>query len=71
MIDYNNGISATYYATRVDPKTWADAGEISIISGEVTKNATSALVVSADITVNEDMGAEDWVRVYMIAEQNG
>ena len=71
MIDYNNGISATYYATRVDPKTWSDAGEISIISGEVTKNAGSAMVTSADITVNEDMGAEDWLRVYMIAEQNG
>ena len=71
MIDYNNGISATYYATRVDPKTWADAGEISIISGTVTKNATSDMIVSADLTVNEDMGPEEWLRVYMIAEQNG
>ena len=71
MVDFSRGISATYYATRVNPQTWADAGEISIISGEVTKNATSDIVVSADIAVNEDIGAEDWIRVYMIAEQNG
>lgn len=71
MINYNNGISATYYATRVNPKTWADAGEIPIISGTVTKNAESALVVSADLSVSEDIGAEEWIRIYQIAEQNG
>ena len=71
MVDFSRGISATYYATRVNPQTWSDAGEISIISGEVTKNASSSIVVSADISVNEEMGAEDWIRVYMIAEQNG
>ena len=71
MINYNNGISAIYYATRVDPKTWADAGEIPIISGTITKNAGSDLVVSADLSVKEEIGAEEWVRVYLVAEQNG
>lgn len=71
MINYGNGISATYYAARVDPQTWADAGEISIISGNITKKADSDLVQSADITVSEDIGTEAWVRVYMIAEQGG
>lgn len=71
MIDYGKGISATYYATRVDPKTWADAGEINIISGTITKNAKSNLVVSADITVNDDIGTEEWMRVYMVAQQSG
>jgi len=71
MINFSKGISATYYATRVDPKTWSDAGEISMISGTITKNVKSNLVVSADITVNEDIGPEDWMRVYMVAEQSG
>lgn len=71
MINYSNGISATYYAARVNPLTWADAGEINIISGSITKNATSDLVESADISVSEDIGAETWMRVYMIAEQSG
>ena len=71
MINYGNGISATYYAARVNPQTWADAGEISIISGSITKKAGSDLVQSADITVSEDIGTEAWIRVYMIAEQGG
>ena len=71
MINFSNGISATYYAARVNPQTWADAGEINIISGSITKNATSDLVESADLTVNEDIGTEKWVRVYMVAEQSG
>ena len=71
MVDYNNGISATYYVTRVNPLTWSDAGEISIISGEVTKSAKSALMVSADVAVSEELSAEEWIRIYMIAEQNG
>lgn len=71
MINYGNGISATYYAAKVDPQTWSDAGEISIISGSITKKAGSDLVQSADITVSEDIGTEAWIRVYMIAEQGG
>jgi len=71
MINYSNGISATYYAARVNPQTWADSGEISVISGSITKKADSDLVESADITVSEDIGTEAWIRVYMIAEQSG
>lgn len=71
MIDYSNGITATYYASKIDPQTWSDAGEISILAGTITKNAGSDLVESADITVTEDIGTEEWMRVYMIAEQGG
>lgn len=69
MIDFNNGITATYYATKVNPQTWSDAGKISIISGNISKKSDSDLVQSADITVSEDIGAEEWIRVYMIAQQ--
>jgi len=71
MINYSNGISATYYAARVNPQTWADAEELPIVSGKITKKASSSLVVSADITVREDIGPDEWIRVYMIAEQGG
>ena len=71
MIDFSNGISATYYAARVNPQTWADAGEVPIISGSITKNASSELVESADLTVSEAIGTETWLRVYMVASQNG
>lgn len=71
MINFSNGITATYYVSKVDPRTWADAGEISIISGTITRKADSDLVQSADITVNEDIGPEEWVRVYLIANQGG
>lgn len=71
MIEYSKGISAIYYAARVNPQTWTDAGEIEIISGNITKKASSDLVASADITVSEDIGTEAWVRVYMIAQQGG
>lgn len=71
MINYSNGISATYYAARVNPETWTDAGEIDIISGSVTKKAGSDLVESAEVTVSEDFGAEAWLRVYLVAQQSG
>ncbi|MBP5383564.1 MAG: hypothetical protein J6Y57_01155 [Lachnospiraceae bacterium] len=55
----------------MNPQTWADAGEIQIIAGKITRKADSDLVESADITVSEDIGTEAWIRVYMIAEQSG
>lgn len=71
MINWNNGFSATYYATRVDPRTWADSNEIQIISGSISRNADSDLMESADITVTESIGTEEWIRIYLIAEQGG
>lgn len=71
MIDFSKGISATYYAAKVNPETWADSDELPVISGSISKNADSDLVQSADITVSEDVGAEEWIRVYLIAEQSG
>lgn len=71
MVEFSSGISATYYVTRVNPQTWADAGEIPVISGDIKKNAESNLIASAELTVREDIGVEEWVRVYLIAEQGG
>lgn len=71
MINFSNGISATYYAARVNPQTWSDAEEIPIISGSISRKADSDLVQSADISVNERIETEEWIRVYLIAEQSG
>ena len=71
MIDYASGLSATYYASRVDPHTWADSGALSISSGTISKKADSVLAVSADLTIKEEIETDEWIRIYMIAEQNG
>lgn len=71
MVNFSNGLSAIYYATRVDPKTWADSDEIPIISGKITKKSGSDLVVSADLSVNVPIEEEEWLRVYMVAQQGG
>lgn len=71
MIDWSKGISTEYYVTEVDPRTWADMAEIPIVSGTVTKAADSDLVQSADVTITEAVGAETWMRIYLIAQQGG
>lgn len=71
MINWNNGFSATYYATRIDPNTWADTTELRVISGSISRSADSDLMESADLTVSEAIGTEEWVRVYLIAQQSG
>ena len=50
MINFSNGISATYYAARVNPQTWSDTEEIPIISGSITKKSDSDLVGSTELT---------------------
>ena len=71
MINWNNGFSAIYYATKVNPDTWADTEEIKIISGNITRNADSNLMESADLTITDTVGPEEWVRIYLIAQQGG
>lgn len=71
MVNFSKGISATYYAAKVNPQTWADGEEINIISGSITKKADSDLVESADISVKDNIESDTWIRVYMIAEQGG
>lgn len=70
-MNWSKGFSALYYATIVDPKTWADTEEIPIISGSVTKQADSTLGESANIVVDREIGTEKWMRVYLIAQQGG
>lgn len=69
MVNWSEGFSATYYATIVDPDTWADMRELPVISGNITRKANSDLIESADMVVTEDVNMDAWVRVYLIAQQ--
>lgn len=68
-MNWNNGFSATYYATFVDPSTWRDIERFEIISGSVTRGKTG-LRDSADVTCRTyDPERERWIRIYLDAKQ--
>lgn len=71
MVDYSKGYSALCYAERVDPSTWRDIGLIKLKGGTI-KRETTGKRQSADLAcVNYHIDVEQWVRVYMDAEQDG
>lgn len=68
-VDWRKGITATYYATIVDPDSWADIGKIDLVSGSI-KRETSGLQHSADIDcVNYNLTKEQYIRVWLDAKQ--
>lgn len=68
-VDWRKGITASYYATIVDPDSWADIGKIDLVGGSV-KRETSGLQQSADIDcVNYNLTNEQYVRVWLDAKQ--
>ena len=69
-MDFNKGFSAEYYATFVDPRTWADTDRFEITGGSIS-NKDSDLRQSADIDCVEYTAGERWVRVYLDARQSG
>lgn len=64
------GFSATYRAYRVNPDTWEDETEIPVVSGSITRDMDDDLIDSASIVLRKAVG-EIWIRIYLIAEQNG
>lgn len=69
-MEWQYGISATYYAYYIDPVTWRDIERFEITDGSITRE-DSALMESADITCTEyDPKKERWVRIYLVAKQN-
>lgn len=69
-MEWNKGYSTSYYATKVDPKTWLDTERIEITGGSV-KREPSGLRESADIACRYDVDIEQWIRVYMDTSQGG
>jgi len=69
-MDWSKGFSASYVLMTVNPTTWEDEQEYPIIEGSVDSDISADLLVSADVVMDQPIG-EKWVRVYLIATQNG
>ena len=70
-MDWSNGYSARYYLQVVDPATWRDIERVDITKGMVKRELTGKRE-SADIDcVDYDVGLEQWIRIYLDAEQDG
>ena len=69
-MDWNNGFTAKYYCTVVDPITWQDVSRFEIVGGRINRT-DDGLMGSADIDcVNRKQPKEQWVRIYLEAVQN-
>ena len=69
-MDYTRGYKSEFYASLIDPVSWADTERVEIISGSVN-NTASGLRQTASIKVRDfDRTHEHWIRVYMDARQD-
>ena len=69
-MDWSRGYTAKYIARLIDRTSFNDMEEIPIISGSISRDITSNLLESATIETHERID-EQWMRIYMIATQNG
>lgn len=68
---WSEGFTATYYITRVEPRTWRDIDRMEITGGSISRTEDN-LMESADIEMTESPAAvESWVRIWLDADQNG
>ena len=73
-MDWSRGFTSKFIAVRVDPETWEDTSdEYPLLSGSVSRNAEDSLIQSANISTSVNLGdnEEVWIRIYMIADQEG
>lgn len=70
-MNWNNGFSAKYYATVVDPVSWKDVSRFNITGGSI-KRTINGLRESADIDCfNRKPEGEQWIRIYLDSRQGG
>lgn len=69
-MNWSEGFSARYSLRIVDKDSWQDTDEIPILSGSISRDIDSELVESATIETRKEIN-EEWVRIYLIAEQKG
>lgn len=68
-LDWRQGYKARYYATFVDPDSWADGEKIELLGGSI-KKVNSDLLESADLNCTRYSETnERWVRVWLDATQ--
>lgn len=71
MIDWEKSMQQTYEYYIVDPGTWRDKTKInSVKSCNISRDSTAETLGSASIDV-VDLVGECYIRVYMVAVQNG
>lgn len=70
-MNWAQGYTSEYYATRIDPATWRDIERIEITGGTI-KRESEGLRDSAQIYCDKyPQGIEQWIRIYMDSEQGG
>lgn len=70
-IDWTESMTQTFKYYIVDPGTWKDDKEITTVkSSTIKRDESSETLGSATIDVDDLLG-EDYIRVYLIANQNG
>lgn len=69
-MDWSKGFSARYVLRIVDKDSWQDTKEIPILSGSISRDIESELIESASVETRKEIN-EEWIRIYLIAEQNG
>ncbi len=71
MIDWTKSMQRTYEYYTVDPGTWKDVDRITTVTGcTITRDSEVETRGSATIDITDSVG-ECYVRVYLIAIQNG
>jgi len=68
-MNWNQGFSARYYMTLVEPRTWRDVQRYEITGGSVSR-AAGSLMEAADIDMTDAPQSESWIRIYLDARQN-
>ena len=70
-MNWAQGYTSEYYATRIDPATWRDIERIEITGGTI-KRETEGLRDSAQIYCDRyTQDIEQWIRIYMDCKQGG
>lgn len=70
-MNWEKGLSASYYAYIIDPVTWREKKRIDIVSGSISRSA-DGLRDSADVeTKDYEQGKENYIRIYFDAQQRG
>lgn len=70
-MDYTKGFSAVYELVVLDPVTWVETNVAEWTGGNITKDSTSSLIESALIKTSDIGSGEQWVRIYLQANQEG
>ena len=70
-IDWTKSMTQTFKYYIVDPGTWKDDKEITTVKSSTIKRDESSETLGSATIDSDDLLGEDYIRVYLIANQNG